>query len=146
MGRGLWEGAILCSKQLFRDPTLSSFHTLSAAEKEERGAPLRRSGFRIQCHHCSVSGHCCGEDLIPGLGTPTCHRCSKKEAAPEAEAGGGGEEKEKREQRSGVGDFYGLGLEVNHCFNHIPLCNLEHTAASHGKGRLGNVIELCAST
>ena len=29
-------------------------------------------GLRI--HHC----HCCGSDTIPGSGTSTCHRCSKK--------------------------------------------------------------------
>ena len=36
------------------------------------GVPWWLSGLRIR--YC----HCCGTGLIPGLGTSTCHKCSKK--------------------------------------------------------------------
>ena len=47
-------------------------------KKVKFGFLLWFSRLRIWCCHCSGSGHCRGANLIPGLGTFTCHRCSPK--------------------------------------------------------------------
>ena len=46
--------------------------------QQEKGVPLRHSGLRIQCCHCSSLGCCCHTGSISGLGTSTCHRCGPR--------------------------------------------------------------------
>ena len=40
--------------------------------------PLQCSGLRIQCCHSCGAGSNCGSDLVPSLGTSTCHGRGKK--------------------------------------------------------------------
>ena len=50
----------------------------SQKKKKIPGVFLWLSRFRIQCCLCSSSDHCCGMDLIPGLGTSVCCGCGKR--------------------------------------------------------------------
>ena len=43
-----------------------------------QGVPLWCSWLRIQCCHCSGSGHCCGTGVILGPGTFMCCRLGQK--------------------------------------------------------------------
>ena len=42
-------------------------------------SPAWHSGLRMLCYHSCDLGHNCSLDLIPDLGTSTCHRAAKKE-------------------------------------------------------------------
>ena len=57
---------------------LSELHVSHPKKWRKEGVPLWLSGLRIWCCHCCGWGHCCGLDLIPGMGTSTCHGCGQK--------------------------------------------------------------------
>ena len=67
------------------------------------------SGLKIWHCHCIGPGHCCGVDLVPSLGTSTCHEYSQK-----------GKKKQKKRRESHV-----ITQEIGHsslCRTVGPCC------------------------